>query len=78
MTEPTINDLHVLLIEQKGDTKLLLSKMEDFAKWKDKHESDDEKTHLDLDDKINTVKKYGGAVSIVSVAIGWIFGIKLK
>ncbi len=78
MTEPTINDLHVLLVEQKGDTKLLLSKMEDFSKWKDEHKKEDDKVHDDLHERISDMKKYGGSISIVAIVIGWFLGIKFK
>ena len=72
MANKTINDLHVLLVEQQGDTKLVLSKIEDLSEWKDKHEKDDKIIHRDLHDRISSLKKYGGAIALVSIVIGYL------
>lgn len=74
MSEPTINDLHVLLVENKGDTKLILAQVQDLAKWREQHERDDKVEHKELHERISTTKKYGGAIAIVSVILTALFG----
>ena len=70
--QPSNHDLHVLLTEQKGDTKLLLSKVEDIAKWQAKHEKDDKEEHKHIHSRISSMKKYGGAIGIVSLLLGYL------
>ena len=72
MADKTINDLHLLLVEQQGDTKLVLSKLEAIDKWRDQHEKDDKVIHKDLHDRISSVKRCGGAIAIVGVMIGYL------
>ena len=71
MADKTINDLHLLLVEQKGDTKLVLSKLDAIDKWRDQHEKDDKVIHKDLHARISSTKRYGGAIAIVGVIMGY-------
>lgn len=78
MTEPTINDLHILLVEQKGKIDLVLSKMADVKEWQEKHDTNDNVEHALLHKRISNVKFGNLAVTIFSAAVAIFTGTKVR
>lgn len=76
MADKTINDLHILLTEQNGDIKAMRATVESLVKQFDTHTANDNTVHANLHARISGMKKYGSAISIVSVFIGWLLGSK--
>lgn len=79
--EPSNSKLHILLTEQRGDIKLILSKIDDFSKWKEAHDANDILAHAalhkrisDTNEKIENTNKRFNNVAIVSALIGVFVG----
>lgn len=78
MHEPSVNDLHILLVKQDGKLDLLLSKMEDVNKWQEKHDNDDKVEHANLHKRISNVKFGNVLVTLFAATIAIFTGTKIK
>ncbi len=70
--EPSNSQLHILLTQQRGDLKLILSKMDDFTKWKELHEENDKIEHAAIHKRVSDMRSSMGNVAVVSVVVGFL------
>lgn len=63
MKNPTNHDLHVMLVEIKGDVRSLVDKANSNLAWQKEHERKDE-------ERFSNLNRYAASVAIVASGIG--------
>lgn len=70
MKNPTNQDLHIMLVEMRGDIKSIVKDVGALTTGFSTHIASDAKEFKTLNENINNLNRYAASIAIVASAIG--------